>query len=490
MSDTYNKKEKPVLTPPQGKLPKKSTSPLIFILIVISLIALLTLSAIVIWLLPSKSPLVPSQQSPVPIQTTAVNDIDAGLSSNDLEDSETELLLEAWLKSQASAEAENIQAWGGKEYADIKTSAAQGDQLFRSDEFSAAQTLYKGAIDNLEMLLASKEDKLRTALVQGKDALANEESNKALLTFQQALLIDPENEEALYGAHRANNLDHVLALYKDGLRLESENNFEQAQQLLLEASQTDRDYAPASEALKRVEKKRQDLSFQDAISRAITALNNEQLTVADKALEEAARLRPQDEALTTARQRSIEMHKIEKLKNLQIKADKFIRTENWGSVIETYGMAIQIDDKIGFATIGLPEAKNRFQLDKSLKSIIARPDRLQDEGPLLEAKQLLKKAQRIDNPGKVLQSQIRALSTLVQNASTTVEVILRSDNATEIEIYHFGRLRPFLEKSITLKPGTYTVVGRKSGFKDVRLSLVIKAEMKMPVFIIRCEEPI
>ena len=490
MSDTYNKKEKPVLTPPQGELPKKSTNPLIYILIVVSLIALLTLSAIVIWLLPPKSPSVLNQQSPVPMQTTAVNDIDAGQPSNDLEDSKTELLLEAWLKSQASAEADNIQAWGGKEYADIKTSAVQGDLLFRSGEFSAAQTLYKSAIDNLEILLASKDNRLRTALVQGRDALDSEESNKALLIFQQALLIDPENEEALYGAHRANNLDHVLALYNEGLRLESENNFEQAGQLLLEASQTDSDYAPAKEALKRVEKKRQDISFQDAMSRAITALNNEQLAVADKALEEAERLRPQDAAMAAARQRSIELHKIEKLKKLQIKADKFINEENWENVIEIYGKAVQIDDKIGFATIGLPEAKNRFQLDKSLKSIIALPERLQDEGPFLEAKQLLKKAKRVENPGKVLQSQIRTLSTLVQNASTTVEVILRSDNATEIEIYHIGRFRPFLEKPITLKPGIYTVVGRKSGFKDVRLSLTIKAEMKMPVFIIRCEESI
>ena len=139
MSDTYNKKEKPVLTPPQGELPKKSTNPLIYILIVVSLIALLTLSAIVIWLLPPKSPSVLNQQSPSPVQTTAVNDIDANQSSTVIEDSETEQLLEAWLKSQAAAEAENIQAWGGKEYADIQTSAAQGDQLFRSGEFSAAQ---------------------------------------------------------------------------------------------------------------------------------------------------------------------------------------------------------------------------------------------------------------------------------------------------------------------------------------------------------------
>jgi tetratricopeptide (TPR) repeat protein len=137
--------------------------------------------------------------------------------------------------------------------------------------------------------------------------VANEESSKALSTFQQALLIDPENEEALYGVHRANNLDHVLALYKEGLRLESENNLEQAQQLLQKASQTDNDFAPAEEALKRVETKRQDLSFQAAMSRAITALNNEQLTVADKALEEAEQLRPQNAAMIAARQRSIEM---------------------------------------------------------------------------------------------------------------------------------------------------------------------------------------
>ena len=490
MSDTYNKKEKPVLTPPQGKLPKKSTSPLFIFLIIIGFAVLIILSVIVIWLLPPQSPSVPNQQSQVPVQTTTMNTIDADQPSIHLKKNETEQLLEAWLKSQAEAEAENIQAWGGKEYADIQTSVAQGDQFFQSNEFTAAQALYKDAINDLELLLASKEDKLRATLVQGKEALANEESSKALSTFQQALLIDPENEEALYGVHRANNLDHVLALYKEGLRLESENNLEQAQQLLREASQTDNDFAPAEEALKRVETKRQDRSFQAAMSRAITALNNEQLAVADKALEEAEQLRPQNAAVIAARQRSIEMHTIEQLKYLQIKADKFIGTENWGSVIETYGEAIQIDDKVGFATIGLPEAKNRFQLDKSLKAIIARPDRLQDEGPLLEARRLLKKTQRVENPGKVLQSQIRTISTLVQDASTTVEVILRSDNATEIEIYHIGRFRPFLEKPITLKPGTYTVVGRKPGFKDVRLSLQIKAEMKMPVFIIRCEEPI
>ena len=102
----------------------------------------------------------------------------------------------------------------------------------------------------------------------------------------------------------------------------------------------------------------------------------------------------------------------------------------------------------------------------------------------------MKSAERVKNPGKIIQSQILTLSQLVQYASITVDVVFRSNNATEVEIYHIGRFRPFVEKPIPLKPGTYTVVGRRPGFKDVRLSIKIEADMKMPVFFIRCEEPI
>ena len=488
MVTTRNRKEKPRLTPPQGELPLKSTHPLVTTLIVISLLALLILTAIVIWLLPPKAPLL-LDQTLVP-QAGITNNMDTSQPATAPQDSEAEQLLEAWLKSQAAAEADNIPAWGGEAYAEILKSAVQADQFFQRGEFSSAKTLYKKAIQSLTLLLASKEEMLRGAIIQRGEALENEEIPKALSAFQQALLIDAQNEEALHGVRRASTLNHVLALYREGLRLETENDLEQAQQLLREAGETDKDFAPAAAALKRVDKKRQDLSFQDAMSRAIAALVNGQLSVADKALERAAQLRPRDPAMTAARQRSAEMHTIQKLKNLQIKADELVSLENWEGVVETYSKAIQIDNTIGFATIGMPEAKKRLQLDKSLKSIIARPDRLQDEGPLGEARKILKNAQRVITPGKILHFQIGTVTGLVQNASTTVDVVLRSDNATEVEIYHIGRFPPFLEKPLTLRPGTYTVVGRKAGFKDVRLSIKIKADMKTALFFVRCEEPI
>lgn len=489
MVDTREKRTKPVLTPPQGELPQKSTNPLIITLILVCLLTLLVLTGVVIWLLPSKAPQ-PLTQKIVPVHTTVNEKNDSETTPVDPGASEAEQVLGVLLRTLAAAEAENIQAWGGKEYAVILQAADQGDLFFRRGEFSSAENAYQEAIDNLKLLLASKEDKLLEAIGQGQEALEKQEGEKALLAFQQALFIDPDNEEARHGTERANNLDNVISLYSEGLRMEKENSFKQAQQFFQEAIRIDSDFIPAREALKRVDTKLQDISFQDAMSRAITALENGQISVADKALEEAARIRPDDPSMISARLRSKEIYKVQQLKSLQAKAEKLISEEDWAGVVSTYRTAIQIDDMVAFATIGLPEAEKRFQLDKLLKQVIGRPDRLQDEGPLREARQILKSAQQVENPGKVLQSQVRVLSDLVKNASTIVEVVLQSNSATEIEIYHIGRFRPFVEKSIPLKPGTYTVVGRRPGYRDVRLTITITADMKMPVFVIRCEEPI
>jgi len=488
MVETQDKRNKPVLTPPQGAVPHTSTNPLVIVLILISLLVLLVLSATVIWLLPSKNSVVIDQTQPV--QPTVINTKNPDQQQADPAAEEAERNLETWLKAMAAAEAENIEAWGGKEYGAIVNTAATGDQFFKNKEFEAAQAAYKKAVHDLDYLLASKMSKLEAAIHMGQEALEAQQAGTAISAFQQALFIDPENEMALQGTRRANNLDHVLSLYNEGMHMEEKNNLEQARQLFQEASNTDPDFIPASEALNRVHNTIQDMLFQDAMSRAITALDNGELSTAEKALAEAAQLRPQDPAMIAARERSTEMGRIRELKKLQLKADTLTGNEDWNGVVKVYRRALQIDDTINYATIGLPEASRRLQLDTSLKSILARPERLQDDGPLREAGKILESAKRVAHPGKILHSQILTLERLVHNALITVDVVLRSDNTTEVEMYHIGRFQPFVEKRIPLKPGTYTVVGRRPGFKDVRLSLKVEAEMKMPVFYIRCEEPI
>ena len=488
MADPRNRNKQPVLIPPQGEHPVQSSNPLIIVLIVVCLLSLLLLTALVIWFLPLKTP--STETKPEVAREEVVSSKQVERVQADPDKQAAERALEAWLKAQAVAESDNAQSWGTQEYRAIIDFAARGDQLFRDGEFSSAGSLYQQSIDRLELLLASKGEKLETALVLGEQALTDGHSQKALAHFQQALLLDPENEQAKRGNQRAATLDKVLALYNKGLREEGENNLAQALQLFAEARAMDSHFTSAVEAQNRVEQKQQDLSFQQAMSQAITALNKERLTEADNALNTAERLRPASPAVTAARQRYAEIHTVQRLRELRYRAEQLIGVENWEAVVETYNTALQIDQEVGFANTGLPEATKRLELDRSLKAIISQPERLQDTGPLREAGYVLNSAQQVDDPGSVLQSQIERVSTLVEKASTTIEVILRSDSATEIEIYHVGRFRPFLENRVKLRPGSYTVVGRRAGFKDTRMSIRIDAEMEKPVFVIRCEEPI
>ena len=45
-------------------------------------------------------------------------------------------------------------------------------------------------------------------------------------------------------------------------------------------------------------------------------------------------------------------------------------------------------------------------------------------------------------------------------------------------------------QELELRPGSYTVVGSRKGYRDVRRTLVVEAGREPPVFEIRCEEKV
>jgi len=47
--------------------------------------------------------------------------------------------------------------------------------------------------------------------------------------------------------------------------------------------------------------------------------------------------------------------------------------------------------------------------------------------------------------------------------------VVVSDNLTEVVIYRVDRLGVFPRRELKLRPGTYTAVGSREGFRDVRV---------------------
>ena len=479
----------PVLSPPEEREVTKANNRFTVLLIAVALTVLLGVAAIMVWVLP----VIDRRQSVSPGQSGNLQETrippDEGHRTDQLS-RQAEKILGGWLKIQAIAEAENVSAWGADSYQTILNKAAEGDRLLLDNKLIEAERTFQQAIADLHELLASKNERLTSALANGETALAALDSRTAAQAFDLALTIDRDNEQALHGAERSRNLDRVIFLYHSGLKLEEKFDLESAKKLLRQAVAMDEEYIPARAALSRIENRMQELSFQGAMSRTLKSLEKNDLTAARQALREASRLRPSDSSVMDLDLRIAAMEKAQKLARLQDKAEKLAIGERWAEAIRVYDEVLTIDPQFGFAEEGGKLARDRYELDQAVQAILARPERLQERGVLTEVEQVLASIENIDNPGPKMLKQRKQLAELIRTASTPAEIILRSDNATSVVIYRVGRFGQFQEKRVSLRPGTYTVVGTRPGFRDVRKTLKVRATDNPTIFEIRCKEPI
>jgi hypothetical protein len=58
---------------------------------------------------------------------------------------------------------------------------------------------------------------------------------------------------------------------------------------------------------------------------------------------------------------------------------------------------------------------------------------------------------------------------------------------TDIAIYKVGKLGLFKSRQLSLRPGTYTVVGTRNGYQDVRRKIIIKPKQDGMRVTIKCE---
>jgi hypothetical protein len=69
-----------------------------------------------------------------------------------------------------------------------------------------------------------------------------------------------------------------------------------------------------------------------------------------------------------------------------------------------------------------------------------------------------------------------------------VDVHLLSDGLTEVVVLRVGALGAFREKSLALRPGSYVVVGKRRGYRDVRKTLLVSPAQSLPPLVVRCDE--
>ena len=89
-----------------------------------------------------------------------------------------------------------------------------------------------------------------------------------------------------------------------------------------------------------------------------------------------------------------------------------------------------------------------------------------------------------------MSKQLSTLEVLLKQAGAIIQLTLRSDGETEITLRRVSRLGKFKEKLLSVRPGEYTLIGSRNGYRDIRRTFTVKHDSVAVELYIVCTEAI
>jgi hypothetical protein len=388
---------------------------------------------------------------------------------------EAEEQLAGFLQLKKELDSKGVPEWGGELYQRALQLSASADDFFIKKEFISATKDYTEALAALNALKDGIDGTLQRFLKDGLLAINEGDGKRAQQLLSIALMIDPQNEIARHNLERAKNTEAVMQLIVSGEEHEQSNNLSLAHADYQEAAKLDPESEKAQLALTRVKNRIADEQFQQLMSSGFKALDENNYNRARTRFLKAQSFKPDSRQVNDALLQVDTAIRLSRIEELRKQATEAERSEDWGQALSSYQAVLALDESIRFALKGKERSLNRKQLEERINFYLKKPRVLESDQSLEKAISLLEEAKGVEPQGPRFTRQLQQLQKVVALAQTPVTVTIASDSMTEVAIYKVGRLGRFTTRELTLRPGTYTVVGARDGFKDVRQKLSVKA---------------
>lgn len=411
-------------------------------------------------------------------------------------------ILSNLLDSKKSLEEKGVLEWAPERYQEALDLAAEGDEFYKDQNFKDAIQSYQQAADQMAALFEFLPALIEKKIAEGNKALSEGKSALATQLFSQAVALEPSNLAATSGLSRAGKLDQVLALISEAKL--KRGDYQESQELddllsaenkLLEAEKVDGEYQPVQVALERVQQEIIDKRFKIQMSKAYQALFANRYASARAAFSQALKIKPDSKEAATALQQSLASDKSASLQTLLTQANRFEKNEEWASAESNYETVLQRDPNQVSAKLGKIRSSARRQLDAQLSDVLTDTLAFSRNERRAKAESALKEALAVRTKGPRLQQQIETLQSALNQAEALIQLMLSSDNLTEVSLLKKGarpiKLGKFSRKTLTLKPGRYAAVGVRLGYQDIRQEIELLPSAEQPVVVeVKCEDAI
>jgi hypothetical protein len=403
------------------------------------------------------------------------------------EKKEAEKKLAEFMQLIQELNAKGVSQWGNQAYVEMIQLSQEADRLLLESDYAAAAGKYAAAAASAQTLVDQIEPVLKQLLAEGQTAFDAGDSALAGQKFSTALMIEPDNRLARHLLQRSKNLDAVMQLLESGNRHENTGNISGAHADYQEALRLDPESTEARQAVARVKGQIRDAEFQLLMSEGLTALHQNDYQLAQAKLLKAKSFRPQSREVNDALAQVDQSIRLARIETYRQKAAAAEGAENWQQAMDAYLQVLKIDANVLFAARGKERAQERIRIDRRINFFLQQPAALESDQQLENAIALIAEIEEIEPKGPQLRQRFERLARIVATAQTPVKIIIESDTFTDVAVYKVGKIGRFGSRELRLRPGTYTVVGTRDGYQDVRKKIIIKPGQSSLRVTIRCE---
>jgi len=394
-------------------------------------------------------------------------------------------VLSELLPLRTSLEEKGAPNWANEQFLGLELLGENGDELYQAREFGQAVLTYQEALviaQDIDSQTAAFAEKMRSEAFTSLDSL---DATTAFEKFTLANLIEPDNESGKNGLDRVNNLEEVLALTAQATDLLQESALVQAKLKIESALALDSEHGPATDLLIEIEQSILVDDFQRFMSEGYQALSNSDFDNAERAFGEAQDLIPENSAVADALDQLGASREADRGAGLMQQAQSSANAEQWLEAQQAYQQLLAENPNRVEARVALVTVEARLNLDNQIVGIIANPLLLKEERSWQQAEETLGQAKAVRNSGPILMHQVEQLAETIRKARTPVRLTISSDGLTQISVLGISDLGLIRSHPLDLNPGKYVVLGKKSGFQDIREEVIITGdEPRMDVLVV------
>ncbi len=360
----------------------------------------------------------------------------------------------------------NLKAWNADKELVIAALKNKASVSFATGDYPAALQELSDLESMARQLLTQREEMFSSALSMAKNALAIDNHIEAKQHISKALLLKPDNPDALKLAQRIGTLPKILELLKKAAVARTENNPEKEYTAVAEALKLDPDRQALKQRKAALEESIKESQFAPLIALGLDRVKHRKLQQARSSYHKAKQLYPGRSELRVLNTAINRLAVALDLESAKTRGKAAIDRDQWNEAQSVYAAAAKRhpDDK----TIrdGLQLSNKLVSLHQVLSDYLRQPERLAAGNVAAGARQALDQVHIFAQNSQSLSRKETELKALLVQANIKIPVTVTSDNQTYILVKGIGKIGITQQRTIRLKAGTYTFEGIREGYKS------------------------